>query len=66
MDVKFQVSAAVRTAINTHVPEILRDAGPKVAFLLNSTLRLPTDLYFLGKTRVGNLQAHEGPPWKIR
>jgi hypothetical protein len=27
---KFNVSAAVRTAISTHAAEILRDAGPKV------------------------------------
>ena len=27
---KFHASAAVRTAISTHVAEILRDAGPKV------------------------------------
>jgi hypothetical protein len=26
---QFQVSTALRTAINTHAPEILRDAGPK-------------------------------------
>jgi hypothetical protein len=27
---KFHVSTAVRTAISTHVTEILRDASPKV------------------------------------
>jgi hypothetical protein len=33
---KFQVSTAVRTAINMHVAEILRDAGSEVAFYSTS------------------------------
>ena len=30
---KFLASTAMRTAVSTHVAEILRDAGPKVTFV---------------------------------
>jgi hypothetical protein len=30
--IKFHVSTAMRTAVSTHVAEILRDAGPEVPF----------------------------------
>jgi hypothetical protein len=39
---KFHVSTAVRTAISTHVAEILRDAGPKVILYRIITLKLHT------------------------
>ena len=46
--IKFHVSTAMRTAVSAHVPEILRDAGPKVASNLFS-VRVPTDfMHFQG------------------
>ena len=65
---KFNVSTAVRTALSTHVAEILRDAGPKVILMPNHSLEFEAvhDLCRVGKTCVGNRSAHEGSPRKIR
>ena len=40
---KFHVSTAIRIAVSTHVAEILRDAGPEVAFRYFVFLRAPVD-----------------------
>ena len=61
---KHHVSTALRTAIVTHVAEILRDAGPKVLFRKFITL-LSHTIAFVGKTHIGNRQAHQGSPRKI-
>ena len=44
--IKFHVSTAIRTAVSTHVSEILRDVGPKVTLHILS-VRVPPDLGFL-------------------
>ena len=41
--IKFHVSTAIRIAVSTHVAEILRDAGPEVAFRYFVFLRAPVD-----------------------
>lgn len=41
--IKFHVSTAIRIAVSTHVAEILRDAGPEVAFRYFVVLRVPVD-----------------------
>ena len=46
---KYLVSTALRTAIMTHVAEILRDAGPKVRFYKFMTLRSHTITFVKGK-----------------
>ena len=43
--IKFHVSTAMRNALSAHVPEILRDAGAKVASDLLS-VRVPPDFIF--------------------
>lgn len=46
---KYHISIALRTAIITHVAEILRDAGPKVVFCEFKTLKLHTIAFAQGK-----------------
>jgi hypothetical protein len=41
---KFHVSTAMRTAVSTHVAEILRDAGPKVISYVCIELQLHSTL----------------------
>ena len=50
---KYHVSTALRTAAETHVPEILRDAGPKVT-LYPIALQPLLTFYYVGKTHHGN------------
>jgi len=63
---KFHVCTAMRTAVSTHVAEILRDAGPKVILYLSITLQLSPTFFYVGKTRQRNCQAVQGSQWKIR
>ena len=62
---KYHISIALRTAIVTHVAEILRDAGPKVVFLQIQTFEAAHNRFCAGKTYLGNRQALQGSPRKI-
>ena len=42
--IKFHVSTAIRTAVSTHVAEILRDVGPEVAFRFFVAIPVPLNL----------------------
>jgi hypothetical protein len=42
--IKFHVSTTIRTAVSTHVAEILRDAGPQVPFRFFVALPVPLNL----------------------
>ena len=49
---KYHLSTAIRTAVNTHVAEILRDAGPEVTLHPSVTLRVPLTFYYRENTLV--------------
>jgi hypothetical protein len=56
-NLKFHLSTAVRTAISTHVAEILRDAGQEVMLYPIVNFEATSDLCRTGKTCFGNCQA---------
>ena len=49
---KYHVSTAIRTAVSTHVAEILRDAGPEVTLYPSVNLRVPLTLHYRENTLV--------------
>ena len=51
---KFHVSTAIRTAVSTHVAEILRDVGPEV-LLFSIILRLLPDFLLPRESTSGKL-----------
>ena len=63
-DIKLYVTAAMRTAVSTHVAEILRDAGVKVTPHILSGTPQHDGYVSSGFTRTGNREADRSSSWE--